>query len=304
MTRTAFLYASASAVLLLAAPVGAQETEKPSEPSEIVVTGTRDVDKQISDFVGALKPAPADRQLGRFESAVCPAVVGLDPAQKAAVERRLRSVAGAAGMDVAPEGCAVNALLMVAEDKKKFIEALRDRHPQYLGDLGPSDTRRLIRGPGPTASWQLKGVLNARGVRLDDQTSDGGVPTNRTTELSSRITAATRPVFEASALVVERRSLSGLTTLQLADYAAMRLFARTDPARLAGSSAPTIMTILNAPMGSETPLTLTKWDLGLLRGLYGSANNSYAGAQRSAIARQIEEERVREESSPKRKPRN
>jgi hypothetical protein len=192
---------------------------------------------------------------------------------------------------------------MVAENKKTFIEALRDRHPQYLGDLNPSDTRRLIRSPGPTASWQLKGILSARGVRLDD--SNEGVPTNRTTELGSRMTAPTRPVFEASALVVERRSLSGLTTVQLADYAAMRLFARTDPARLAGSTAPTIMTILDAPMGSETPLTLTKWDLGLLRGLYGSANNAYAASQRSDIARQIEEERAREESSRKPgRPRN
>ena len=300
MTRAAFFYASASAVLLLATPVGAQETEKPSEPSEIVVTGTRDVDRQLREFVGALKPAPFERQLGRFESSVCPAVVGLEPAQKAAVERRLRSVATAAGLEVAPEGCSTNALLMVAENKKTFIEALRDRHPQYLGSLTPTETRRLIRSPGPTAAWQLKAMLTARGVRIDETN-----PVNRTIDPPSRITAATRPVFDASALVVERGALSGLTIRQLADYAAMRLFARTDPARLAGSSAPTIMTILDAPMGAETPLTLTTWDLGLLRGLYAGANNAYSGAQRSEIVKQIDKERARAEASDSgNKPRN
>jgi hypothetical protein len=103
-------------------------------------------------------------------------------------------------------------------------------------------------------------------------------------------------VFEAAALIVEQGALDGLSTTQLADYAAMRLFAKTDPQRLAGSSAPTIMGILDAPMGSAVPLTLTDWDLSFLRGLYASPNNLYAGAQRSTITRQITSDMQRRET--------
>jgi len=98
-----------------------------------------------------------------------------------------------------------------------------------------------------------------------------------------------------AALVIERRALDGLTTTQLADYAAMRLFARTAPERLAGSTAPTILTIIEAPMGSAVPITLTDWDLAFLRGLYASHNNLYAAEHRSRISRRIANELGRRE---------
>lgn len=229
-------WACVCAAALLAQPSVAQQSQPESEPLEIVVTGTRDVDRQLRDFDGALTPARSGEQLARFESAVCPAVVGLGPAQKALVERRLRAVARAAGLDVAPEGCLVNTLLMVADDKKAFIEALQNRHPRYLGNLTVPEIRRLMRAPGSSASWQMTGVVTARGVAVSSDGSAGDLGfQNRTIEPPSRITAAMRPVFEASALLIERRALAGLTTTQLADYAAMRLFARIDPARLEGS---------------------------------------------------------------------
>ena len=69
---------------------------------------------------------------------------------------------------------------------------------------------------------------------------------------------------------------------QVADYAAMRIFARTDPAKLKGS-APTILDILEAPMGSAVPVTLTDWDLGFLRSLYASHGRQYANRQRKEM---------------------
>lgn len=282
--RTAF----AGTLLLFSQSAIAQEPPPAPETSDIVVTADRDIDRRLKDFVGALAPAQASGQLGRFEQAVCPAVLGLSAGNKAAIERRLRSVAKAAGLDVAPEGCSANVLVMVTENKRTFIEALQNGHRRFLGNLTVAQTRRLARDPGPTAAWQMTSSVTARGTPIASDV--GGCEScflNRTTESPSRITAPTRPVFEASALVVERRALSGLTTTQLADYAAMRLLAKTDPARLAGSAAPTIVTILDAPMGSEVPITLTKWDLGFLRGLYASPNNVYSGSQRSEMARQI-----------------
>jgi hypothetical protein len=73
----------------------------------------------------------------------------------------------------------------------------------------------------------------------------------------------------------------------LADYAAMRLFARLNPAKLPAPSPPTILSVLEAPMGSEVPITMTEWDVGLLRGLYASSSNLRASGQRSQISQQV-----------------
>ena len=50
---------------------------------------------------------------------------------------------------------------------------------------------------------------------------------------------------------------------------------------------PTILKVLEAPMGSEVVASLTEWDLGFLRGLYSAPRNLRAGSQRSAISRQM-----------------
>lgn len=283
--RALFVAGLAVSALSLAYPLAAQEPDE----QEIVVTGDPEIDRRVRAFVGALTPGPASSQLGRFETPVCPAALGLSPADKAAVERRLRTVAEAAGLTAAPEGCEVNALLLIADgDKKSFIEELARTQARYLGNLTKSQVRDLARSPGPAAAWQFTWSVSARGVPVMNDGSGGQIGWfNRTTEPPSRISAPVRPVFQATALVVERRALEGLSAMQLADYAAMRLFARTEPHRVAGSAAPTIVTILDAPVDAEVPMSLTAWDLGVLRGLYAAPTNVYAGAQRSEMARQI-----------------
>jgi hypothetical protein len=92
-----------------------------------------------------------------------------------------------------------------------------------------------------------------------------------------------RPVYLMSIVVIERRGLDGLTTTQIADYAAMRAFSDASPARARETGAPTILTILETPMGSEMPLSMTAWDLSFLRGLYASPPSLFSNAQRGAI---------------------
>ena len=284
--RIAARAACAFAAFFLPHQALAQESDAESKSSDIVVTGDRDLDRKVTAFVGALTRAAPSAQLERFESPICPAALGLSKSNRAAVEQRLRTVAKAAGVAVAPEDCSVNVLLVVTDNKRAFIEALQNKHRRFLGNLTPTESRRLATGPGPTAAWQLTLPVTARGTAASTDGCDMCF-FNRTTELTSRITTATRPVINASALVIERGALTGLDATQLADYGAMRLFGRTNPERLAGMSAPTILSVIDAPMGSEVPITLTPWDLGFLRGLYSSPKNVYSGAQRAAIVREI-----------------
>lgn len=278
------------AAILLASPAFAEEMDPGNDVPEIVVEADRD---QIRQFIDALTDAPIGGQLSRFDWSVCPVAVGLLDRQNIAVADRMRHVAAAAGIKVAPAGCKPNALLIVADNKQELIDGLWKRYPQYFVDqLG----RRAKPGrqPGPVSAWHLEALLD----------SNGHVPGQEllwrfyvTSSMdSSRLIPGALPYFVAGITVIERNALAGLTTTQVADYAAMRIFARTDPARLK-KPAPTILTVIDAPMGSATPLTLTEWDLGYLKALYSSGRRQFASSQRHEMQQRILRKDVADRSS-------
>jgi hypothetical protein len=256
----------------------------PERDQNVVVTGTLEREQEIRDFVGALtRSAPMTGQISRFEDAICPAAYGLSQPVRETIVNRMRQVAAYVGLRIANAGCRPNLVLMVTRDKRAFLGQLADRYPQYF-DEDDYTPRKVIAQPGPVSAWQATIELNADGQPL---TVQGGFGVNRTTRSQSRITASTRPVFTAAAVVVESDALTGLSTIQLADYALMRGLARTDPHRLPANAPPSILTAIEAPMGSEVPVTITRWDLGFLRGLYASQANLRAPQQRGDIARHV-----------------
>jgi len=239
----------------------------------------------VRDFVKALTPAPSG-SIPRFIDAVCPTVSGLVPAQKEAVTARLRAVAASAGIPVGPLGCTPNMFVIATPDKRAFIELLSKRRAYSFGLMTAREIRRLARSPGPAAAWQLEGPVDSNGIPLPFD-EDIGAYVNPTTDAASRITTLGGRGFDAAALVVETGALSGLTTVQLADYASMRLLAKLDPARLPTGAPSTILTALTTPMGSLVSNTMTTWDLGLLRGLYASSKDLKPSQQRSQIAGRV-----------------
>jgi hypothetical protein len=276
-----------SAAFVFLPPAVAQETREPVGSQDIVVTGNADVEQQLADFVGALTQAPKGSQLSRFERAVCPTVVGVSPAHKDALISRMRVVAKAAGLAVGGRRCVPNVMLVVTGDKRGFLDALRKKHGYYFGEMPMSAIRRLIAEPGPAVAWQVDGPpLNAYGQEM---ATNNGVAVNRTIRPDTRLSVGSRPQFAAAAVVVESKALDGLTTTQLADYAAMRAFTRADPAKVP-ASAPTILSILEAPMDSEVPITMTSWDLAFLRSFYAAPANLTAASQRSQIRRGVTQE--------------
>lgn len=273
--------------VMLASPPPATDAD---EGKTIVVTGERNTEERVREFVGALTWAPAGRRLGRFELPVCAVAVGLAPPQAARLAERMHQVAEAAGIRAGGDKCVANVVVVVASDKAAFMAELYDKHPNYFLPLPRRKIRELVRQTSPATAWQLKGPsYSARGTEIPFD-PDLGYYTNRTTEPVSRINNPARPQFDAAVVVVERSALAGLTTTQLADYAALRAFTGADPARLGKSNAPTILRVLDAPMGSEVPITLTEWDLGFLRGYYSSPRNLNTAAQRSSIREGVAKE--------------
>ena len=269
------------AAALLAAPAAAQ-TDAP-----IVVIGQRDIERQIESFVGALTPAPPRGQIARFETAVCPGAFGLAETQRAAVRDRVRLVAESIGLDVAAPDCKPNLLIVVTADKTAFIKGLSKDHHYMFGNRTPTEVRQIIAQPGPAAAWQVQQMVNADGRPIPNE---GEFAVNRTIRSPSRITAAARPTFLAAVVIVESKALEGLTTTQLADYAAMRALVRINPAKVDAAVPATILRILDASPDSEVPVTLTQWDFSFLKGLYSSPDNLYAPSQRSEIERTMEQE--------------
>jgi hypothetical protein len=277
----------------------AQDAPGDRDAADIVVTGKKEMERQLREFVGALtRPKPNDN-ISRFEWEACPAAAGLSDAQEQAVVGRMRRIAEAAGVPLGKIGCIPNVVVVATHDKSDFIEALADRHPAYFDTLSRHEVRKLARSPGPAAAWHIAGpTLDADGVEMPVErfgTAGSGqagieVRVNQTTRAASRLTLSTRSHFTAAVVVVEAKALEGLTTTQLADYAAMRAFARLEPARLTPDSPPTILKVLEAPMGSPVPITMTRWDLGFLKGLYGGHDTLYAAARRSEIRKRIQKE--------------
>lgn len=250
-----------------------------SEP--IVVEGIADSQKQIDHFIKQLTPAPIHGQLSRFETKVCPLSIGLAPARNTLVIDRMRRVAAAAAIPLAAPGCRPNVILIVTNNKSALLEQLFKKRPYLFPDSwGVSHIHELERDPAPALAWAIEGVTTADSAPLNYGSE---VPLNRTTRAASRLAPAARPYFTASVVLVEAKALDGLTTTQLADYAAMRAFVRTDPAKLDASAPTSILTLLDTPMGQPVPLTLTPWDMSFLKSFYSTRANAYADYQRAQI---------------------
>jgi hypothetical protein len=276
--------AIAGASLAAAAAAFAQEAPPPGSGTEIVVTGRRGQEQQVRDFVAALTPAE-NGAIPRFVDQVCPAAAGLLAEQNEAVAARLKQVAAAIGLKAAPDGCAPNAFVVITESKRSFMELLGKRLPQTFGSTPPREVRRLAYSPARAAAWQIAGAVDRKDKAQRYNDIFSGSP-SEAWEAVNRARNNPRG-FDAAVLVIEMRGVHGLTTTQVADYAAMRLFAHIDPARLPAGSPPTILTVLDAPLGSDVPVTLTKWDAGFLRGLYASGFNRRVATQRDQIAGRI-----------------
>ncbi|WP_066658526.1 hypothetical protein [Sphingomonas sp. CCH9-H8] len=283
MMRNLFL--TAAALCALAAPVMAQGPA--ADQADVIITAPEQRDKQIRDYVRALANVPGRDPMARFDrTTLCPGAVGLSPARNAEIAARMRVVAKAAGIAVSDKAdCKPNALVIFASDKEAMVAALEKAHPAYFRDAYGTPIR-TPKQAGPATAWHLEGRLDRSGTPVAYNADTGQYELNSPLP-PSRISATVRPIFIAAVVVIQLDAAIGLSPVQLADYAAMRTFAQTDPEKVKGLSAPTILTILDAPDDAEVPVTLTKWDLGYLRGLYAAAPMRSAATQRDEIKRGI-----------------
>lgn len=275
LSRVATFLCSAALAMALQPSSGAAQQEVAKSPGSadvvVVARGKQDVERQIHDFVRAMTITENDDMVARFDiEKLCPRVIGLEPQYDAMIVKRMRQVANASRIDVATDNClSYNALVIFTDDMAATVKLVQHRYSSLIENhLG--EPIRIRKEPGHATAWHL--------TRL--------VPTN-TTDGASRIMSNVHPTYVMSVVIIERHGAYGLTVTQIADYAIMRTLADISPARVASTNAPTILSVLDAPFGSETPLSLTQWDLDFLLGLHNIPTAFYSGAQRGSIDRSM-----------------
>lgn len=296
-SRSLLLFAGLS----LAAPALAQSAPAPApaatDPGAIVVRGKREREAQIRTFIDQLAPGRFNKRLVRFSADVCPGALGFEAAQGKAIAARLRDVGRAVGVPLAKPGCKPNLWVVLTDDRDALAEKIRGAWENGLG-------KRPERGAKTDFATVLhqEGEVDANGQQLgakkDIGDGDGGYYQSEI-YTSDRIRPQASRTFTASAMLVEPKAVTGLTALQLADYAAMRLFARADPARLGPDSPGSILSALAAPMGSEVPQSVTEWDVAFLKALYRSNIRSYAGRQKQEMQGIVRKEITGQDQAPK-----
>jgi len=270
---------------LVSASLALAQQAPPGAP--IVVEGTRNSDTQIRSFIKDLTPSYTRETLGRFVSNVCPRAFGLANGQNEVVEARIRRVAAAAGLHVAKTGCIVNLALFIVPDKAAFLKELQRWPFMYPEDWGNSRIHALQRDPSPVAAWQTSQIVWQDGIPLSAR--DTAAPDPHAGffphAIGTRLKPSAHPSFNKAVLVIQANAVSGLTPVQVADYAAMRTLVRIDSKQIPTSGQQTILTALDAPMGTPVPETLTAWDLSFLKAFYASRKDNYVETQRGEMTR-------------------
>ena len=284
----ALLIAAAAPTAALAQDSAGPRPEAASD-QEIVVQGVRPSTRQVRQFVRALTDVRSSGQLSRFHLPACPAVMGLPAVQNARIVERMRLVARAAKIPLAPVKCSANTFVIVAPDKPAAIAELNRLFPAYFSQMSDHEVRKLAADTNPAAAWHVKTLMTADGeLAAKGTASDAYIV--KSVNTPSRIKAASMPTFVASVVVIDVKSAAGLTVTQLADYAALRTFADIDPERVVKTGMPSILGALTQPDDRPLPVTLTHWDIGFLKSLYTTDNAYLAGFQRGDMERVVKQE--------------
>lgn len=276
---------AAALALVPAAQAGQDGAAESVQEDSVVVTGRRDAPPPEATFVEALAVPSANRQLARVEKPVCPAALGLSGADAEALTRRIRRIARAAGAQVADARCRANLVVLVVANRARAIEHWRRQRPDFFAGMTQREIDALAGGSGPVVAWQvveMKGPGGRQVGRVDSMYDYSIVPE----AIPYRLGRQVQFEFSGSFLLVEAAAIGDASITQLADYAAMRTLARTDPAAAMAQPLPTILAMFERP-GEPVPLSVTEWDLRFLRALYSARIADNAAAQQRDMARSV-----------------
>jgi hypothetical protein len=306
----------------LALPAAAQEPARPAAPTEnVTVFGIKDVQKAVTDFVGALTvPTKMTGKLARWRAKVCPIVAGLRPAAVKLITLRVKEIAAQVGAPVDDsDKCRPNIEIVFTTTPQALLDTIFIKYPYLLGDHDNSaQGLKLATFTRPIQSWyatatnDLRGNVQVDGVRTGGVTMDmpfipggGGdgiqtsatglvsmnMPDARVTNVTGgRLSDGVASDFHHVAVVAEPAKLLEYEIGPLSDYIALLALSQT-PIPDHCLELPTILNLL-AQGCTTAPKTLTGVDLAYLRGLYKMTPTATLGGQRDELIYQMQKSLV------------
>lgn len=264
--------------------------ESKADDNTIIVEGMSksELKKTISGYVRTLTEMDEDMPLARYQPGLyCPVVLGLDDANNKLIAKRMLRVAKAAGVKPAKEGCTASAFVFLVDDKNTFLKEFKKLQPIFFqdpkGDLWSPPSEK-----GPVTSWQLTQQFDPDGKPVATE-NETGIHIISNVSGGSRLQSMISLAVAASVVVIERKALAGLTTMQIADYALMRSLTDSGPKDLKDAEQFSILGVINTPMGQEANASLTAWDFAYIEGRYKNDARTYAQKQRATIRDNVEQ---------------
>jgi hypothetical protein len=133
--------------------------EPAAAPETVTVEAQRHrklIEQEVSAFVSGITVANREEAMLRWHRPVCPAIVGLTPAQNQFMLARLSQAVTDAGAPLAPENCAPNFLVLATQQPEAVLQKWWDRNPRMFNtDKGMGGIKPVKHpsGPGTTPSW-------------------------------------------------------------------------------------------------------------------------------------------------------
>ena len=172
---------------------------------------------------------------------------------------------------------------------------MRRQKESYLYGLGSGRVAELENAPGPVAAWQITDVIGADGMPL--RVDGDGFPRLFTTVPPSRTVTTTRKRLLAGIVVIEQRGLVGVTTIQLADYALLRLLTTIETKPRPAPDSSVLRLFNDGVRPQDAPQSLTWWDLAFLKALRDTRSDLVADIQRDEIRNKIIKEMAKERAA-------
>ena len=159
--------------LLLAMALATAAVAQPVE--NVTVTGTRDR-RTIEAFVQSyVVPTRLTGKIARWQTGICPRVIGLPPGFSRFITARLKAVAMEAGAPLGKEGCETNIQIVFTDKPQALLDRVRDHAPDLLGYIDSASARAdaaIVRRP--IQAWTMTETVDVRGYHFVDSSVHGG----------------------------------------------------------------------------------------------------------------------------------
>jgi hypothetical protein len=278
-------------------------------PENVTVTAARSretLDKFAKAFTVSTK---LTGKIARWETAICPSVVGQKPSFTAFIAQRVKAIASVAGAPVnANPSCTPNIQIIFTTTPQQLLDQIRKDDPDYLGYAETSARREaLATVTRPVQAWYTTETIDLEGVhRMDSGRKLGnGITMSNFSAIAMPGTVANRDPIDLPyatyahvtgnhindgartglnhvIIVIDSSKLAGQRVVPLSDYISM--LALTQLSSLDTCQQLSSIVNLMAANCDQKIDGITATDLAYLRGLYTMGSDKSLLFQQDDIA--------------------